>query len=58
MYLQSGWGDGDQAGGAGSVSEAQAGTAGGVLGFRAGLGWGLGGGWAGGWGLGWVLLST
>ena len=32
MYLQSGWGDGDQAGGAGSVSEA-------------GSGWELG--WAG-----------
>ena len=58
MYLQSGWGDGDQAGGAGSVSEAQAGTARGVLGDNSGLGWG---GWAGlglGSGLGWVLLST
>ena len=55
MYLQSGWGDGDQAGGAGSVSEAQAGTARGVLGDNSGLGWaGLGAGLGWGWGLGWV----
>ena len=59
MYLQSGWGDGDQAGGAGSVSEAQAGTARGVLGDNSGLGWaGLGAGLGLGSGLGWVLLST
>ena len=46
MYLQSGWGDGDQAGGAGSVSEAGSGWHGsGVLGDNSGLGWGLG--WAG-----------
>ena len=55
MYLQSGWGDGDQAGGAGSVSEAQAGTARGVLGDNSGLGWtGLGAGLGWGWGPGWV----
>ena len=58
MYLQLGWGDGDQAGGAGSVSEAGSGWHG------SGVCWVTIQGWAGGWaglglgsGLGWVLLS-
>ena len=42
MYLQSGWGDGDQAGGAGSVSEVCWVTIQGWAGGWAGLGLGSG----------------
>ena len=52
MYLQSGWGDGDQAGGAGSVSEVGSGwhgsaCAGGGKGRAGGGGGGRGGGGGG-----------